>query len=40
MSISLNTNIDYSDFNAEQTVEAPADAMMIPVESMMSESAQ
>ena len=40
MSVSLNTNIDYSDFNAEQTVEAPADAMMIPVESMMSESAQ
>ena len=38
MSVSFNTNIDYSDFNAEQTVEAPADAMMIPVESMMGES--
>lgn len=38
MSLSFMTNLDYSDFNAGQTVEAPADAMMIPVESMMSES--
>lgn len=40
IALSLTTNVDNADFNVEQTIEAPADAMMIPVESLMSESAQ
>jgi hypothetical protein len=37
MAISFTTNVDNADFNVEQTIEAPADAMMIPVEAMMAQ---
>ena len=40
MAISFTTSVDNADFNVEQTIEAPADAMMIPVEAMMGEAAQ
>ncbi len=40
MSFSFTTDVTNSDFNVEQTIEAPADAMMIPVESMMGQPAQ
>lgn len=38
VAFSFTTSVDNSDFNVEQTVEAPEDAQMIPVEAMMSES--
>jgi hypothetical protein len=40
MSFSFTTSIDNSDFNAEQTIEAPADAMMIPAEAFYAQPAQ
>jgi len=40
MSISFTTSVDNSDFNVEQTIEAPADAMMIPAESFYAQPAQ
>jgi hypothetical protein len=40
MAISFTTNVDNADFNGEQTIEAPADAMLIPVEALMGQPAQ
>jgi len=37
MAISFTTSVDNADFNVEQTIEAPADAMIIPVEAMMAQ---
>jgi hypothetical protein len=37
MAISFTTSVDNADFNVEQTIEAPADAQMIPVEAMMAQ---
>ena len=40
MAVSFTTSVDNSDFGGEQVVEAPADATMIPLESMMAQPAQ
>jgi hypothetical protein len=40
MAISFTTSVDNADFNVEQTVEAPADAMMIPAEAFYAQPAQ
>ncbi len=40
MAISFTTNVDNSDFNVEQTVEAPADAQMLPAEMFYAQPAQ
>ncbi len=40
VSVSVMTSVDHSDFNGEQMVEAPADAMMIPADSFMVQPAQ
>lgn len=37
MAVSFTTSVDNADFNVEQAIEAPADAMMIPLESMMAQ---
>lgn len=38
--ISITSSVDNSDIGGEQTIEAPADAMMIPLEAMMAAPAQ
>jgi hypothetical protein len=40
MAISFTTNVDNSDFNVEQTIEAPADAQMLPAEMFYAQPAQ
>jgi hypothetical protein len=40
MAISFTTSVDNSDFNVEQTIEAPADATMIPAEAFYAQPAQ
>jgi hypothetical protein len=40
MSISLTTSVDNADFNVEQTIAAPADAMMIPADAFYAQPAQ
>jgi hypothetical protein len=38
MAFSFTTSVDNSDFNVEQEIEAPADAMMIPAEAFYAQS--
>lgn len=40
MAVSFMTSMDYADFDNAPAVEAPADAMMIPVEALMGQPAQ
>lgn len=40
MAINFSTSVDNSDFNVEQTIEAPADATMIPAEAFYAQPAQ
>ena len=40
VSVSFTTSVDNSDFDAEQTIEAPADAMVLPAESFYAQPAQ
>ncbi len=40
VSISFTSSVDNSDFGVEQTVEAPADAMLLPAESFYAQPAQ
>lgn len=40
VAVSLVSDVQNSDFDAEQNIEAPADAMMIPVEALMGTPAQ
>jgi hypothetical protein len=40
IAFSFTTSVDNSDFNVEQEIEAPADAMMIPAEAFYAEPAQ
>jgi len=40
MAISFTTNVDNSDFDVPQTIEAPADAMVLPAETFYAQPAQ
>jgi len=40
MAISFTTNVDNSDFDVPQEIEAPADAMMLPAEAFYAQPAQ
>jgi hypothetical protein len=40
IAIDISTSVDNTDFNADQAIEAPADAMMIPLESLTGAPAQ